>query len=266
MTDTLVLADDPGAARARVAEVLGEGGVAVLPAEGVYAIVADAFNATATQRIFGARRRSRAVPLPVVIRSPRQVSGLVSEVIDPADRLMAAYWPGPLTVIFPASDGLTWDLGDTRGTVQLRLPRGDLLIDLAKQVGPLACTSANRLGKQRPTNVADAREMLGSLVQLYVDGGERDGVVSTVVDVTRGRAEVRRVGAISREHVLAVAGGSLAWGARPDGATPAAAGVTDADADTTDADATDATEADATAVTAPPSTARDAAGDQHVEG
>ena len=218
-----MLADDPEGVRTRVIEVLNDGGIVVLPAEGVYAVVADAFNATATQRIFGARRRSRAVPLPVLIRSQRQVSGLVMEVPDCADRLMASYWPGPLTLIFKHGDTLTWDLGDTRGTVQLRLPTDDFLLEVIGVVGPIAATSANRLAKPRPRTVEAAREMLGTLVQLYVDGGTREGKVSSVVDVSRGRAEVRRVGAITRDHLLQVANGVVAWGRAPRIApTPAA--------------------------------------------
>ena len=117
--------DDPEAieqAFEQAAQTLEKGSVVVLPVGGVYAVVADAFRAAATQRIFAARRRSRTSPLPVLIRSERQVSGLAAEVPEYADRLMAAYWPGDLTIILPASDGMTWDLGNSQGTVQLRLP------------------------------------------------------------------------------------------------------------------------------------------------
>jgi L-threonylcarbamoyladenylate synthase len=211
------------------AEALEKGSVVVLPVGGVYAVVADAFRAAATQRIFAARRRSRTTPLPVVIRSERQVAGLASAVPEYADRLMAAYWPGDLTIILPVSDGMTWDLGNGKGTVQLRLPTDDLVLRLVGRVGPLACTAANRLDQPRPTTVADARQQLGVLVPVYLDGGELDGRISTIVDATGPSVVVHREGAIPELDVHLVAAGELAWGERPvagfpvDPASPGAA-------------------------------------------
>jgi L-threonylcarbamoyladenylate synthase len=198
-----------------VADVLEKGSIAVLPVGGVYAVVADAFKAAATQRIFAARRRSRTAPLPVVIRSERQVAGLVSEVPEYADRLMAAYWPGDLTLVLPVSEGMTWDLGTDKGTVQLRLPTDDLVLRLVARVGPLACTAANRLDRPRPTTVDDARAQMGVLVPVYLDGGELDGRVSTIVDATGPTPVVHREGAVPEHHVLQVALGDLPWGQRP---------------------------------------------------
>jgi L-threonylcarbamoyladenylate synthase len=199
----------------RAAEALERGSVVVLPVGGVYGIIADAFRSPATQRIFAARRRSRATPLPVLIRSERQVAGLASAVPEYADRLMAAFWPGDLTLILPVSDGMTWDLGNGKGTVQLRLPTDDLVLRLVGRVGPLACTSANRLEQPRPTTVEDARAQLGVLVPLYLDGGELDGRTSTIVDCTGPSVVVHREGAVPEHHVHLVAAGELAWGERP---------------------------------------------------
>lgn len=211
---TILPLDDP-TAMDKAVEVLSAGSVVVLPVGGVYAIVADAFRPAATQRIFAARRRSRATPLPVVIRSERQVSGLVGAVPEAADRLMAAYWPGELTLVMVAGEGLSWDLGQSLGTVQLRLPSEDFVLRLAGTVGPLACTSANRLEQPRPTTVEDAKAQLGVLVPLYLDGGELDGAVSTIVDVTGPSVVVQREGAIPAHHVHLVADGELPWGQRP---------------------------------------------------
>lgn len=212
MSEVLEVADQPATA---VAEVLRGGGLAVVPTGGVYAVLADAFNGDAVAKVYAARRRSRAIPLPVVIRSERQLSGLVEEVPEPADRLIAAYWPGLLTLILRQQEGLTWDLGHARGTVQLRLPVEDHLIKVIADIGPLACTAANVLSAPRPTTVEQAREQLGEAVALYVDGGELDGRVSTVVDTTRGTAEVRREGAIPAADIAVVAAGKLPWGERP---------------------------------------------------
>ena len=214
MSEVITL-DEVEAVRDRVVGVLREGKLAVVPTDTVYGVVADAFDGVATQRVFGAKRQGREVPLGVVIRSPRQVNGLVSEVPECAERLMASYWPGPLTLVFLESEGLRWDLGENRGAIGIRLPSDELLIAVAGEVGPLACTTARARGGPAPETVEAARDQLGDHVALYVDGGSRAGATSTIVDVTRGRAEVLRVGAIPARHIELVATGHFGWGHRP---------------------------------------------------
>jgi len=202
------------AAIKQTVDVLAAGEVAVVPTDTVYGIVADAFNATATSKMFGFLRRGRDVPLPVLIRSPRQVVGLVDDVAEAADRLMASYWPGPLTLVLPVADGLTWDLGDTTETVSLRMPADDLLLGVIAEVGPLACTSAPSLSGG-PAGLEELQRQFGDAVALYVDGGPRERPTSTIVDVSRGHAEVLREGAIPTDDVMAVAEGRVGWGERP---------------------------------------------------
>lgn len=207
--------EDAAQARERVVIALREGRIVVLPTDTVYAVVADAFQARATQRVFAVKQRGRAVPLGAIIRSPRQVNGLVADVPECAERLMASYWPGPLTLVFHASEGLSWDLGNTLGTIALRLPTDDLLLDVCAEIGPLACTAARVHGGMMPYTVEEAQRQLGDQIAVYVDGGRRDGRVSTVVDVTRGEALVLRSGAIPDRHVEQVATGQVGWGQRP---------------------------------------------------
>ncbi len=214
MSNVVGLEDFQQARDQAVAE-LREGEIVVLPTDTVYAVVADAFQIRATQRLFGIKERGRAVPLGVVIRSPRQVNGLVADVPECAERLMASYWPGPLTLVFNDSDGLSWDLGDTVGTIAVRLPTDALLLEVCGEIGPLACTAARVHGGVMPYTVEEAQRQLGDQVALYVDGGRRDGRVSTVVDVTRGTAEVLRSGAIPDSHIEQVATGQVGWGQRP---------------------------------------------------
>ncbi|HUH06635.1 MAG TPA: Sua5/YciO/YrdC/YwlC family protein, partial [Egibacteraceae bacterium] len=102
---TLIPAEDADTARDRVVEVLRDGGMAVIPTDAGYAIVADAFNQPATRKVFAVKRQRRQAPLSVLIRSPRQVGGLAAEIPEAAERLMASYWPGPLTLIFRAQEG-----------------------------------------------------------------------------------------------------------------------------------------------------------------
>ena len=206
---------DAADAREQAIAALRAGSLVVLPTDSVYGVAADAFNPVATQRLIGAKRRGRNVPLPILIRSPRQTTGLVAELGEPAERLMAAYWPGPLTLIFTAVDDLSWDIGDNKGTVALRMPTDDFLLELIAEVGPLAVTSANRRGEPVPTTVEAARTQLGVAVELYIDGDERNGPTSTIVDVTRPQIEVLAEGAITAADVRLVASGAVAWGTRP---------------------------------------------------
>jgi L-threonylcarbamoyladenylate synthase len=203
------------AATRRAVAALRNGEIVVVPTDTVYGAVVDAFNRSALERLRRAKKRTRRLPFSVVLRSPRQVTGLVSDIPEAADRLMSSYWPGPLTLVLPVSDGLGWDLGDTLGTVGLRMPTSDLLLSVIAEVGPLACTAANAAGEPAPIDVDKAEEQLGEMVGLYIDGGPCDGTVSTVVDVTGDAVRVLREGAISAEHVHLVADGQVPWGSRP---------------------------------------------------
>lgn len=215
-------AEPADAARRRAIAALRSGEVVVLPTDSVYGLVGDAFNRTAMELLRRAKGRNRRLPFPVLLRSPRQVTGLVSEIPEQADRLMAAYWPGPLTLVLPATDGLGWDLGDTLGTVALRMPTDDLLLSVIAEIGPLACTGANRAGAPPVHDVDTAEEALGRSPALYIDGGRRDGPVSTIVDVTTPQATVLREAAVPAADVRTVASGELAWGSRPSPAAPGA--------------------------------------------
>lgn len=203
--------DDRAAAVQAAADALHTGELAVLPTDTVYGVAADAFHAEGTARVFRAKDRSRAFPLPVLVRSPKQVLGLVTRVPEVAERLMAAYWPGALTLVVASDPNLTWDLGDARGTVALRMPLDDVTLEVVREVGPLAVTSANRSGSPPARTAAEAHDALGDAVAVYVDDGPRtDTSPSTIVDLTRGEPHVLREGAIASTQVLAVARGELA--------------------------------------------------------
>lgn len=198
------------AAVVRAAAALRDGEVVVLPTDTVYGVAADAFNPTGTRRIFTAKRRPRSFPLPVFVRSPKQLPGICPEVPGAAEHLMAAYWPGPMTIVLPAQPGLRWDLGDNDGTVAVRMPLDDVALAVIREVGPLAVTSANVSGQPPAATVAGVREQLGARVRHYLDDGPRPSRVgSTIVDLTRGEPRVLRVGAVTEEDALAVAAGDL---------------------------------------------------------
>jgi L-threonylcarbamoyladenylate synthase len=202
--------DALSAAVERAVETLRESGLVVLPTDTVYGLAADAFDRVATGRISSAKGRDRRIPLPVFVRSPKQLIGLTPTVPAAAELLMAAFWPGPLTIVLRAEAGLRWDLGDAAGTVAVRMPLDEVALAVVRAVGPLAITAAAKAGGPLPTTVADAQTQLGEEVDLYLDGGERPGGgTSTIVDLSRGAPQILRSGVLPDEQVLAVARGEL---------------------------------------------------------
>ncbi len=205
-----VTGDDRDAAVERAAAVLRASRLVVLPTDTVYGVAADAFDAEATGRIFAAKDRERVNPLPVLVRSQKQLPALTPLVSEVLDRLVAAYWPGPLTIVVPAQPQLRWDLGRNDGTVAVRMPLDEVALEVIRAVGPLAVTSANLSGQPPGATAAAAHEQLGETVDLYLDGGPRaGGLPSTIVDVTRREPHVLREGVVPTEEVLAVARGEL---------------------------------------------------------
>lgn len=189
---------------------LRAGDPVVLPTDTVYGVAADAFRPDGCARVFAVKQRERRFPLPVLLRSPKQLLGLCTAVPESAERLMAAYWPGPLTLVVPADPNLRWDLGDAQGTVAVRMPLDDVTLAVIGAVGPLAVTSANRSGRPAATTVPEAYEQLGDDVPVYLDDGPRGSLApSTIVDLTRGEPEVMRAGELDEQELLAVASGEL---------------------------------------------------------
>lgn len=220
---------------ARASEMLRSGRLVVVPTDTVYGIAADAFDADATGRIFAAKDRSRAFPLPILIRSQKQLPALTSRADETLDRLVAAFWPGPLTIVLPAQAGLRWDIGRNDGTVAVRMPLDPVTLELIRTVGPLAVTSANLSGHPPAQDVASARAQLGDRIEVYLDAGRREGgVPSTIVDITRREPKVLREGVLPATQVLAIARGEVdpfAVGQEPSPDAEADAGEGDAAAD-----------------------------------
>ena len=209
MTRILDCTDEGARANAitDAAAAVRRGELVVLPTDTVYGLGADAFSPHAVRRLLSAKGRSRNVPVPVLVGSWRTVNGLVEELTDTAKDLIAAFWPGALTLVLRQGSGLTWDLGDTRGTVAVRMPLHPVALDLLKETGPLAVSSANRHGAAATATAQDAEAQLGSAVAVYLDGGRTDEhVASTIVDLTGVRPRVLREGAVDRARLAEVAG------------------------------------------------------------
>ncbi|MCW2674588.1 MAG: translation factor [Frankiales bacterium] len=181
------------------------GQLVVLPTDTVYGLAADAFSPEAVGRLLVAKGRGRDMPTPVLVPNLRTLDGLLDVVPPVARELAEAFWPGPLTLVVQHAATLAWDLGETKGTVALRMPLDPVALNLLEQTGPLAVSSANRSGLPPASDCAEAARQLGNAVDVYLDGGDcGDPVPSTIVDLTAERPTVLRLGALSLEELRSV--------------------------------------------------------------
>ncbi|GAB3755633.1 hypothetical protein GCM10027599_19480 [Yimella radicis] len=192
---------------AKAVEAARMGQCVVLPTDTVYGIGTDAFSASGVDALLNAKGRGREMPPPVLIADPAAVDGLATAVPSYARRLIEAFWPGGLTLVLRAQPSLAWDLGDTNGTVALRIPDDEFAKDLLSQVGPMAVSSANRTGQPAITTITEAGFAFGPSVEVYLDAGTREGgTPSTILDCTKADPELLREGAISAEQLREVLG------------------------------------------------------------
>jgi len=197
---------------------IGRGELVVVPTDTVYGVAADAFDPAAVQRLLDAKGRGRQSPPPVLVKGRETLAALTDHVPDVVQPLLDEFWPGPLTVIFTAQRSLSWDLGETRGTVALRVPDHPLALELLAETGPLAVSSANLTGQPAATTASAAREMLGDSVAVYLEAGpsgtgleRRPGANtgSTIVDASAGRDGVLRIvrhGSLPDDEIVRVVG------------------------------------------------------------
>jgi tRNA threonylcarbamoyl adenosine modification protein (Sua5/YciO/YrdC/YwlC family) len=147
------------------------------------------------------------MPVPVLVGSWKTIDGLVLGVPKAARDLIEAFWPGGLSLVLPHAPSLKWDLGATKGTVMLRMPLHPVALELLRDVGPMAVSSANVSGRPPAASAAGAQEQLGEKVAVYLDGGPSgEPVASTVVDLTGDAPRVLREGAVSSGSVAEVLG------------------------------------------------------------
>ena len=202
-------------------EHLRAGGLVILPTDTVYGIGCNAADAGAVERLLAAKGRGRQMPPPVLVADPADLTGIVAQVPEAARALMEAFWPGALTLILEADETLTWDLGETGGTLAVRMPAHELALNLLRRSGPLAVTSTNPTGAPPATDAASARAAFPGRVRdleelapgsagsarcediLLLDGGATPGPgPSTIVTLAREHARAPR---ILRQGVLALA-------------------------------------------------------------
>jgi len=191
---------------AAAATAVQEGELVVLPTDTVYGIGADAFNAKAVTALLAAKGRGRNMPPPVLVGSVAAATALTESLGAFGQDLIDEFWPGPLTLVFRSSPTLMWDLGDTLGTVAVRMPLHPVALDLLRRTGPMAVSSANRHSLPAATTVDEAQNQLGDAVMIYLDGGScADNAPSTILDLTGTVPKLLRAGALSIDELRKVA-------------------------------------------------------------
>ncbi|MGH3472938.1 MAG: L-threonylcarbamoyladenylate synthase [Nocardioidaceae bacterium] len=185
---------------------LAHGNLVVLPTDTVYGVAADAFDPAGVRRLLRAKGRGRAMPIPVLIGETDTLQALTTRLSQSARDLADRFWPGGLTLICTQQPSLHWDLGDSRGTVALRIPDHPDARELLLDNGPLAVSSANTTGEPPATTVEEARDMLGDAVSVYLDAGPTPGLIpSTIVDASSDVLTVVRLGVVSLAQLREVA-------------------------------------------------------------
>ena len=187
----------------RMRRVLGENGLIALPTESFYGLAVDPFNEQALARLWQIKGRSEGKPILLLIGEGAQLEPFVRNIPPAATVLMNAFWPGPLTIVFPAAIQLSDAVTARTRSVGIRLSAWQPLCDLLRRIGPVTGTSANREGMPPPTTAEEVRHYFGDALDLIVDAGPTPGGrPSTVIDV-HGPIRIIRDGAIDRDAIVA---------------------------------------------------------------
>lgn len=185
-----------------VAEILCSGGVVVIPTDTVYGVAARVADAEAVARLFAIKKRPTSVALPVFVENLEGVVDAGGRLPAAAQTLAHVFWPGALTLVIPALTSMAERVGASESTIGFRLPADDFVQELVVRTGPLAVTSANEHGEPPMTSGDLVRDGFRDAdVDAFVNGGLRQGAVSTVVRCRDDGYEILRIGAISADDI-----------------------------------------------------------------
>lgn len=209
MTQTFDTTDEAQRSKgiASAVSAVKDGRLVVLPTDTVYGVGADAFDPAAVTALLAAKGRGRDMPVPVLVGSWQTIDGLAFAVPEAARELIHAFWPGALSIVVQQAPSLQWDLGEGRGKVMVRMPLHPVAIELLREVGPMAVSSANISGRPPAITADDARSQLGELVGVYLDAGpSQQQAASTIIDLTGPTPHILREGPVGADEIATVLG------------------------------------------------------------
>lgn len=188
--------------------VVRDGGLVAFPTETVYGLGGDGLRADAARKIYAAKGRPSDNPLILHIAEEKQLDGIVHSIPEAARRLAAAFWPGPLTMVFRKSDCVPYETTGGLDTVAVRMPEHEGALAFLRSAGvPVAAPSANTSGRPSPTRAEHVQEDLDGKIDMIIDGGEVGiGLESTIVDLTEQVPVILRPGAITKRMISDVIG------------------------------------------------------------
>ena len=196
------ISENPTLLESSIKRTLSSGGVAVLPTDTVYGIFSLPTKKDAIQRIYTLKMRPESMPLPLLVSGTEQLPKVSSFQNQDLWALVGAFWPGPLTAILPNSSPSMSLIASEQNTIAVRCPDNDLVRRIANDLGPLAATSANIHGEDTPENATEIAAMLPN-VDLIIDGGPlKDGLASTLVDLTQPVPQIIREGPITEKMIF----------------------------------------------------------------
>ena len=195
---------EPGAESfAAALAALRRGEAVVFPTETFYGLGADALDADAVGRVAALKGRGADSPIAVIVADRAMLAQIVGDIPPAAEKLIARFWPGPLTLVLPAKKGVPAPLVSAEGKIGARVSSHPTAARLARELArPLTATSANPSGQEPARSIAEARAYFESRIGVYLDGGELTGkAASTVAEISGGEVKILRAGAIAAEEL-----------------------------------------------------------------
>lgn len=202
--ETIILPAENTASIQTAIELLQEGEIVAFPTDTVYGLGANAFYSPGIIKLFEAKGRDANKAIAVLIGDINQLELLTEELNETAKKLAKKFWPGALTLVVPKKTELP-ELLTAGNSIGIRIPDHPVALELLKEFGPIAATSANLSGKTSPHDARDVLKQLNKRIPLILDGGRcSGGIPSTVVDCSNGEVRILRPGAISQQEIEAV--------------------------------------------------------------
>ena len=187
---------------------LTRGEVIVFPTETLYGLGADALNFDAVEKVFQLKGRDPTNPSPVIVSDRAMLDRVVAATSPLAEKLMAHFWPGPLTLVLPARADIPPRLVNATGGIGLRISSQPIATELVRTLGrPLTATSANPSGQAGARTIAQAKHYFSGKINIFVDGGELPSITgSTVAQVTTSKIKIIRAGEIAKRELEKIVG------------------------------------------------------------